>query len=151
MIKSGPLSDPAVIALLNRDFVPVLFDPSDPATTGLAPALSLWEKTYAANWGYREGFATTVVISSDGKIPLATSGIAKHHWRDVGLSANHLPEKCLAMLGDALSRHRRYDAIARAPADSPDARRDLDALHGEIVRSIRDVSRGNDGRTVTLQ
>lgn len=140
-----------MIAQLNRDFIAVLHDPSNPATTGVAPALSLWEKIYKSNWGYREGFATTVIVSSDGKIPLATSGIAKHHWRDVGHSANHLPEKCVALLDEALGRHTRYEAIRGAQPGSPDARRDLDALHAEIVRSIRDVSRGNDGRTVTLQ
>jgi hypothetical protein len=140
-----------VIALLNREFVPVLHDPSNPATKGVAPALSLWERTYASNWGYREGFATTVVVSADAKIPLATSGIAKHHWRDVGHSANHLPEKCVALLEDALDRHGRYETIRKSPPGDEGAREALDALQTEIIRSIRDVSRGNDGRTVTLQ
>jgi len=146
LIKSGPLSDPAVIAILNRDFVPVLHDPSDPKTTGVAPALAVWESVYASNWAYRQGFATTVVISSDGKIPLATSGIAKHHWRDVGFSANHVPEKCLDLLEVSLDRERRYREAMNGSEGSAAA---LARLHDEILRSIKEASRGNDGRTVT--
>jgi len=149
-MKSGPLSDPNVVTTLNRDFIPVIVDPSNPGTAGLAPGIRLWEQCYESNWAFRLGYATTVLVSYDARVPLAASGIAKHHWRDVVDSANHVPERLVGLLGDATARHARYRAIQDAPADSEKAREDLAALQREIIRAIQETSRGADGRTATI-
>lgn len=148
-MKSGPLSDAKVIANLNQNFIPVIVDPSDPKSAGVIPGLALWEKSYASNWAYRLGYAAQVMVSSDGKMTLAASGIAKHHWRDVAHSPNHDPAELDRLLAAAFSRHERYRAIQESP-DSLTARADLEKLQAEIIRSIQQLSRGNDGRTATI-
>jgi hypothetical protein len=137
-----------VIRTLNEQFVPVIHDVSDPGAKGRVPALGLWEQAYESNWAYREGFATTVIISADATVPLGTTGIARHHWRDVGPSGNHLPDVLLDLLADSKERQERLDSIRGdlAKNEPGDAAR-LDALQDEIIRAIQKVNPGNDGRS----
>lgn len=137
-----------MIRSLNEQFVPVIHDVSDPAAKGLVPALGLWEQAYESSWSYREGFATVVVISADGLLPLGTTGIARHHWRDVGPSGNHLPEVLLQILDESKERLERLGAVrAELAKNEPGAPERLSALQDEIIRAIQKVNPGNDGRS----
>ena len=123
LLKSGPLSDKKVIANLNENFIPVIIDPSDPESAGIIPGLALWEKSYANNWAYRLGYAAQVMVSSDGKMTLAASGIAKHHWRDVAQSPNHDPARLDQLLAAATQRHAtKRHRITQSPGSQKKAR-----------------------------
>ncbi|MBI1853400.1 MAG: hypothetical protein HYR85_23925 [Planctomycetes bacterium] len=146
-MKSGPLSNGDVIEFVNRNFIPFVHDVSEAAQRGRIAALRPWEASYLSNWTYRLGFAVSVVVTPDGKLPLGATGMARGHWWQLDQSANFVPEKYRRFLGDAKARFDRLRAIDGDPTAATalkEAQRH--ALLDEIVRAIRDANRNEDVR-----
>ena len=143
-MKSGPLSDGDVIEFVNRNFIPFVHDVSDARARGRLEALRPWEASYLSNWTYRLGFAVSVVVTPDGKLPLGATGLARGHWWQLDQSANFIPAKYRTFLGESKDRFDRLRAIDGDLTTARDARRR--ALEGEILRSIRDANRNEDVR-----
>ena len=140
-MKSGPLSDEKVIATINEHFVPFIHNVSDPSERSRMPALRPWEKCYETSWTYRLGFTVSVVVSPDGKVPIASTDMARGHWWQLASSPNFVGEKYRTFLEEARGQFEQLRAVAEDPKRSPAEREaELRRLHEEITARLREVN-----------
>jgi hypothetical protein len=99
-----------VIETLNRDFVAVEINITDqgfPKIDGLKP----WEIAFDKKKSYKFGFATTAVLSPDGRQFFGHSGSG--HLHEFETSTNYHPEKFLAYLKASHERFTRARQVVK--------------------------------------
>ncbi len=131
MARGSSLSDNKVIEEINRDFIAVDNNISDqgwPANTpGLEP-WHMWLDNHPNNT--RNGFTTSVVLSSDGQMALGTSGSG--HIDEWHTSVCYDPQKYFGFLQAGLEKYRRLQSIASMPQSSGRNR-----MFAQLQREIR--------------
>jgi hypothetical protein len=142
LTRGSSLSDANVISYINANFVAIELNLSrtgfPPELAGLKP----WQRAYNKDWRYRQAFATSVVLSPDGRFPLGTSGSG--HRNEFASAANYHPDKFLSFLSASKSRADRLTTIMSDNSLSGMSRaRALQPLRSEIIQQLRDAnSRG---------
>jgi hypothetical protein len=110
LTRGSSLSDDNVIDLVNNSFVPVELNITDQGFPKSITGLRAWQKAYATNDFYKTAFATSLVLTSDGSMPLASSGAGfVWQWRT---SANYHPDGYLAFLRQGLKRFQQLPGVA---------------------------------------
>jgi hypothetical protein len=139
MTRGSSLSDQRVRERINKSLIPVEINLSDVGFPTSVPGLKPWQNAYENDWRYKFGFATSVVLSPDGKWPLGTSG-SGHIW-EYKTSINYNPDKYLQFVDECLDRFARAVALGSQTAlDAKTREAKLAALQAEILRSIEDAN-----------
>ena len=140
-MKSGPLSDSAVIEKINDKFIPLEINITDDGFPAVIPALKLWEKAYGGNRGFKVAFATTVVVEPKGKYPLGTSGSG--YLGDFDKAINYHSDKYQKFLDESLDRGRRAREIETDATLTTEERATRHRkLIGDILKSIQQANQG---------
>lgn len=139
MTRGSSLSDAKVIDYINANFIPVELNLSRTGFPKQLPGLKLWERAYKKDWRYRQAFATSVVLSPDGRCPLGTSGSG--HRNEFASAANYHPEMYLSFLTASKSRADRLSSIMSDASLTGASRwRAMQTLRGEIIQQLRDAN-----------
>ncbi|MEK7467770.1 MAG: hypothetical protein AAB074_10190 [Planctomycetota bacterium] len=106
------LSDEAVIARLNTDYVPVTINLTDAGWPENAPALAPWQWGYDA-WPFSKlGFVNALLCDPSGRLPYAWAGSGmKKEFED---SANYHPALFLKFLDRADANRELVAGIHRS-------------------------------------
>jgi hypothetical protein len=101
-MEGSSLSDPNVISLLNRDFIPLLADCDEYGFPEGLPAIEkyrgVWKSFSARKWG----IATSAVVDSTGTRLLGQSGSGFFwEWKT---ATNYWPDKFMDYLRKSLAR-----------------------------------------------
>jgi hypothetical protein len=101
-MQGSSLSDPNVISLLNRDFIPLYADCDQygfpEGLTAIAKYKKVWKSFTALKWG----IATSAVVDSTGTRLLGESGSGfVWQWKS---ATNYHPDKFMAYLRKSLDR-----------------------------------------------
>jgi len=135
LTRGSSLSDAKIIAKISKEFVALEINITDAGFPAELPGLGMWEKAYEKDQKLKFGFATTVALSPDGRLPLGTSGcVHLPHWNN---TIGYDPSKFLPYLDECLDRHARARAIAE-DASKPAEEREADRkkLAGEILQQL---------------
>src|SRR5438132_70378 len=140
-MKSGPLSDAAVIKKINDKFVPLEINITDDGFPAAIPALKLWEKAYKGNPSFKVGFATTVIVEPKGAYPLGTSGSG--YLGEYDRAVNYHTDKYQRFLDESLDRGRRARELETSKTLTPEERAARHKkLVDDILRSIHEANQG---------
>lgn len=140
MVRGSSLSDETVIKEINDNFVAVEHNISDKGFPKSATGLKLWEHAFKRNWKHKFAFATSVVLTPDGKMPLGTSG-SGYRW-EWETSANYHPNLYLAFLRDSYTRFNKYLSVKDDPSLHPMQRKlKLLALWGEAMKQATQANK----------
>ena len=140
-MKSGPLSDEAVIELINDRFVPLEINLTDDGFPTELPALQLWEKAYKSKASFKVGFATTVIVEPKGKYPLGTSGSG--YLGEYDTAINYHTDRYRRFLDESLERAVRARELETSTTLTPAERAARHKkLSEDILRQIREANAG---------
>jgi hypothetical protein len=104
-MEGSSLSEPAVIGLLNSQFIPILADVDVYGFPEGMPALEKYRKMWHSFEKHKWGIATSAVVNPSGSQLLAESGSGFFwQWKS---AANYNPDKFLSYLQKALDKGRR--------------------------------------------
>lgn len=123
---------------MNKDFVAVEHNVTDKGFPQDLPALKAWEAAFKKDPRNWFGFATSVVVTPDGRFALGTSGCG-HQW-EADTAINYHPDKYLKFLEGSLDRHKRLRATDSEP-DAATKAAALQELRGEILRQLAEANR----------
>jgi hypothetical protein len=107
-----------------------------PSITGLA----LWQRGFRDQWRYKFAFATSVVLTPDGAIPLGTSGAGfLSKWKT---NANYHADLYRKFLIDSRSRYLRLADLSATESDAYERNLQLNSLKKEILQTLYAANKG---------
>ena len=140
-MKSGPLSDAAVMKKINAKFIPLEINITDEGFPTEIPALKLWEKAYRSKLSHKVGFATTVIVEPKGRYPLGTSGSG--YLGEYDTAINYHADRYQKFLDESLERGRRAHELETSTTLTPTERATKHKqLTEDILRSIQEANSG---------
>ncbi len=132
--RSSVLSDRTVIDLVNRDFVATELNVTDQGFPADLAGLAFWKRVYRSDLAAQTGFGNQVVVDASGQYALASGDDGQlDRWAH---SINYNPQLYAEMLGQALDRWHRLQAIQAADAPPSQKQREIDDLEAEVGRSV---------------
>ena len=108
-MRGSVLSDKKVAEVLSKNFVLHELNVTEDGFPKDVPALKPWESAYKKQWLYKMAFATTAVISPDGKKFFGSSGSGFAEEAEV--SPNYNPDLFIECLNSSLARYQRWKAL----------------------------------------
>lgn len=110
------------------------------------PGLKSWEQAFdLGKRSYQFGFATSVVLSPDGKYPLGTSGSG--HQDEWETSINYHADKYLKFLTDSLARYHRIESLEADKSKPPaEKAKELQSIRAEVLQQISEANKHESNR-----
>jgi hypothetical protein len=137
--RSSVLSDPNVIDRVNRDFVAAELNVTDQGFPADLVGLAFWKRVYRSDPAAQTGFGNQVVVDATGQYPLASGDDGQlDRWAH---SINYNPQLYSEMLGQALERWHRLQAIQAAETPPAEKQRQIDDLEAEVGRAVAQAYR----------
>lgn len=102
-----------MVQYINEHFVPIEVNLSKTGFPSELPGLKPWMNAYQKDWRFQMAFATTVVLSEDGRWPLGTSGSG--YRNEFATAANYHPDQFLSFLKEARQRATRIASVQNDP------------------------------------